>query len=323
MAAPKASEGLFQGAISESGPMSLNFKEPLLAELLAEVFAYEVGCWLSDIDCLQNKTTQDILSAADRALVIPLDMSEAVMKWAPVVTGDDFFPVQPLTAFERGNILKVPMMAGANIGDGILFGWAISPTPLPYWEYIAIVVGIFQDGWVEDILTHYPYVSDDNRLVLSNLITDYLFFCSARKTLTLAEAAGVQSTYFYMFGRQPPFCPWPPHQSFCCKAVCHGDELAYVFHDSGAPYPWNLTGGDLELADALTSYWTSFAQAGDPNQAKKFPNWPIYRKQSDISMYFDIPIKPVPNFNKKNCDFWDEVGYDHITMNKLRKVLKR
>lgn len=75
------------------------------------------------------------------------------MKWAPVITATDGegrkgelverekrrargeavpevdggFLQQPLSAFEKGQIIKVPLMSGSNSGDGVLFGWAISP----------------------------------------------------------------------------------------------------------------------------------------------------------------------------------------------------
>src|SRR4051794_28279807 len=126
MSSPKGSAGLFQAALSESGPMSLSFKDTFTASLLAEVFAFELGCRLSNLECIQNKSTQEILHAADKALIIPLDMSDAVMKWAPVVTADDSFPQNPIMAFEAGEIIKVPLVMGSNLQDGVLFGWAIS-----------------------------------------------------------------------------------------------------------------------------------------------------------------------------------------------------
>jgi carboxylesterase type B len=321
MASPVPSKGLFQAAISESGPMALNFKFPAAAELLAEVFFYEVGCILGNIECLQNKTTQEILTAADRAVIVPLDISEAVMKWAPVVTADDNFPQQPLDAFQKGEIVKVPFIAGANLNDGVLFGWAISPTPLPTYEYIAIVLGIFQDDWVAQILEYYPNADGDNRPIFSQLLTDYVFYCASRQTLRWAEAAGIPSTYLYMFTQQPTFCPWPPSQNFCCNAVCHGDELAYVFHDSGVPYPWNMTTNDLFLSNAMTSYWTSFAATGNPNQNNQYLNWPIYRKASDMIMNLRVPLTPISGYNAKNCDFWDSVGYFHSA--KLREFINK
>lgn len=106
------------------------------------------------------------------------------MQWAPVVTGTDGegregeanhrnlqkalgelvpevdggFPQQPLSAFEKGEIIKVPLMSGSNSQDGVLFGWAFSSTPMPAYEYVGIVLGMFHDKWVSQILVHYPWV---------------------------------------------------------------------------------------------------------------------------------------------------------------------
>jgi len=256
-------------------------------------------------------------------VIVPLDMSEAVMKWAPVVTGDNSFPQQPLDAFQKGEIIKVPLIIGANLNDGMLFSWAISSTPMPTYEYIALIVGVFQDDWVPQILENYPYAPGDNRPMFSQLLTDYAFYCSARHTLRLAEASGISETYLYMFTQQAPFCPWPPSQNYCCNAVCHGDELAYVFHDSGYPYPWNMTTNDLFIADAMTSYWTSFAASGNPNQNlnNKFLAWPIYRAASDITLNIRVPLTPTNGYNAKSCDFWDSVGYYHA--GKMREVINK
>jgi carboxylesterase type B len=162
--------------------------------------------------------------------------------------------------------------------------------------------------------------------------------------LALAQQAGINSTYLYQvskniyypdfcqFTRLPNFCPWPSHQKFCCSAVCHGDEIPFVFRDTGAPYPWNMTRTtsifleltftekDLEVSGAMLNYWTSFARYGDPNKAGGAPTWPVYRSATDISMDLGYPIKQVTGLNAKNCDFWDTVGYYHAEH--VRKFLK-
>jgi hypothetical protein len=129
-----------------------------MALYLSEVFAVEVGCPLNDLACFQAKPIETILRAADKAIAVPLDLSEAIMKWAPVITGTDGegrpeeakareearkrgemvaevdggFKQQPLAAFSTGEILKVPIIAGSNSQDGVLFGWAISSVPISF-----------------------------------------------------------------------------------------------------------------------------------------------------------------------------------------------
>eukprot|EP01130_Rhizamoeba_saxonica_P016655 TRINITY_DN7745_c0_g1_i1.p1 TRINITY_DN7745_c0_g1~~TRINITY_DN7745_c0_g1_i1.p1 ORF type:complete len:454 (+),score=96.00 TRINITY_DN7745_c0_g1_i1:400-1761(+) len=307
----------FSRAIVESGPISLNFKNTGVALELAVVFSFEIGCGLElDIECLRSKSTKEALQAARKALVIPLDISEAVMKWAPVVTADDDFPHQPINAFRSGKIVKVPFAIGSNKNDGTLFGWALSKTSLPYWEYIAIVAGIFQDSDIITVLEAYPpNYNGDNRDITSTMINDYLFLCAARKTADLVSKAGADA-YLYQFTHQPPFCPWPKHQQFCCDKVCHGDEMAYVFHDSGKPFPWTFPESDENLSKAMSFYWTSFAQYGDPNKfnTKDMVQWVKYSHLSDLSMNLKWPLEVVKNLNKGKCDMWDEVGYDHVDL---------
>lgn len=44
-------------------------------------------------------------------------------------------------AFQRGHLVKVPILSGANLGDGLMFGNAIGGKgKLSSAEYIAIVV---------------------------------------------------------------------------------------------------------------------------------------------------------------------------------------
>lgn len=108
---------------------------------------------------------------------------------------------------------------------------------------------------------------------------------------------------------------------FCCGKVCHGDELAYIYHDSGNPYPWNLTTSDLALSNATANYFASFAAYGDPNQYCKsgVPAWPLYRNQTDMNMRLDWPLSPLQYLNVHNCDMWDQVGYYH--QNRIMYVL--
>jgi len=235
------------------------------------------------------------------------------MQWSPTVVGEGL-PQNPREAFVKGEIIKVPMIVGSNLNDGILFGWAIGNGQ---WilspEYLAIVEGIFwQTDKLWDILGLYPPVTfGDNRNILSKLITDYLFGCSARKTLRWANNAGVDDTYLYQFTRQPVFCPWPERQSFCCKKVCHGDELPYVFHDSGSPYPWNFTGTDEDVSSLMSTKWASFAKYGNPNMLDQKANWPKYNIKTNISFEFGDHLAPVVNLDVSLCDFWDSVGYYH------------
>lgn len=153
----------------------------------------------------------------------------------------------------------------------------------------------------------YPCL-DDCKDALSQIVTDYVFLCSARYSLRNTVKASVPS-YMYQFRRVPPACPWPKGQHYCCDACCHGDEIPYVFHDvSGPIFPWHFNATDVALADQISGFWASLAHTGIPS----FQNvkWPQWDPKSLYSASFDIPeAKFIQNIQGNTCDFWDSIGY--------------
>jgi carboxylesterase type B len=289
----------------------------------AEIFGVHLGCPnIDDMACMQSKTTKEVLEAAGKSFVIPLDVGSAVQQWAPIIDGSKEFPLEPLQGFRQGKLVSppVPFMIGSNMNDGALFSWAIPDgKPLPTWEYVAIVVGIVHDDYISAVLDMYPANDTDNRPVLSHLLTDYFFACPSRAAMRFAQNAqsgNFESTYLYQFTRIPPFCVWPKHQHYCCSMCCHGDEIPYWGHDSGPPFPWNFTGTDQDLSFAMARYWANFAESGDPNTGSApgpASHWPVYRGTSDINMNLDWPLKTETGLKNKQCKLWDEIGYNHAT----------
>ena len=53
---------------------------------------------------------------------------------------------------------------------------------------------------------------------------------------------------------------------------------------------------DLDISDAMSTYWTNFAKYGDPNGAGK-PQWPAYSPARPVVMYFSQTAHtgPVPD----------------------------
>jgi carboxylesterase type B len=137
--------------------------------------------------------------------------------------------MQPVKAFETGNLVNVPFMSGSNAQDGMLFSYALVDRRfMPSIEYVAIVGGIFNTNLsaVKTILEHYPAdLFGDNKPVLTSLLTDYVFFCSGRYGMEQASSHGLD-TYLYQFARVPPHCFWPKRQVKKCFSVfCNGIKL--------------------------------------------------------------------------------------------------
>ena len=88
----------------------------------------------------------------------------------------------------------------------------------------------------------------------------------------------------------------------CCSSclICVYECVA------GPPFAFNLTGNDLKLADATSSFWASFASTGVPAAPGV---WPLYRAATDSSIRLDWPLSVVVGLKNDTCDFWDTIGY--------------
>jgi len=81
----------------------------------------------------------------------------------------------------------------------------------------------------------------------------------------------------------------------------HGSEIPFVFGNSANP-----TLQERALSDVIMTYWTNFAQSGDPNDGR-LPTWPAYTLSEDLHLQFDVPIKADRELRKPYCDFWDRL----------------
>jgi para-nitrobenzyl esterase len=122
---------------------------------------------------------------------------------------------------------------------------------------------------------------------------------------------GKSKVYLYFFSRVPP------GPAAASRGAFHSAEIAYVFNGvnskSGYVEPFFRTPGntqrpwqdtDRKLADAMSSYWVTFAATGDPN-GKGLPEWPAYRAADNLAMVLgdEIAGKPLPHNDA--LDFMD------------------
>jgi len=62
----------------------------------------------------------------------------------------------------------------------------------------------------------------------------------------------------------------------------------------------------------MMDYWTNFARYGDPNKGSNVPLWPAFTQKNMTNPIFQTPTtKFETNWNKKDCDFFDHIGYHH------------
>jgi carboxylesterase type B len=92
------------------------------------------------------------------------------------------------------------------------------------------------------------------------------------------------------------------------SAVCHGDELPYVFHTAHGR-GFDFTSEESELSNLMIDYWTNFAKELNP-EADNI-KWPPFGQDS-ISLVFETPVDHIKTESdpEANCALWNETGYD-------------
>ena len=318
------SQGLFQRAISESGPCAWSL--PTVAEAFqqGEALASAVGCAaVSTADpaaCLRSVPAEQLIAALPtRTAMI---YGEGVM-WQPPVDGTTMLD-QPLRLLEQGRFQHVPVVFGTNQNEGSLF--AVAPMladgelteddVLSDEQYHQLVLEIFGDELDPTIYAMYhptKYAAgsslNPSTRALSDLLGDWYFNCPTRRTVRAIsqQLAGVDSTsqaFLYRFA-------WKP--TLGATAVLgshHGAELPFVFRHLTDALPMvAYQPADAALADAMVNLWTSFARTGNPNTARlPTTSWPAYDLGSDQYLILDHQLAPGDHLEQAPCDFWDSLG---------------
>ena len=72
-------------------------------------------------------------------------------------------------------------------------------------------------------------------------------------------------------------------------------------------YPW--TGLDRKVADTLSSYWTNFAKALDPNAPGLTP-WPVYNPKDEYWLNIGDTVR-LEQFNSQGVDVIAAMQEEH------------
>jgi len=175
-----------------------------------------------------------------------------------------------MRCFEDGLNHKVPTIIGTNADEGTALYWgsplADVPPPVNSVEkYKLVILDKFADK-AEEVLSHYP-ASDKDEMIASSkrLLGDSLFGAPsffASKSMSKRN----EDIYFYHFNQKPSGKAGEILGSF------HAYEIGYVFGVSGLGPIENQ-----ELSDVMLSYWTNFAESGNPNSDEL----PVWEKMQD------------------------------------------
>jgi len=196
-----------------------------------------------------------------------------------VIPGDQY------KVYEAGKYNETPILVGYNSDEGASF----SPPKTPE-DYIAAVknrYGKFADA----LIKAYPAGTGTVAKTARDLSRDAAFGWHTWSWARLQSDKDKSKVFYYYFDQHPAYPKGSPRAGYGSP---HGQEVAYVFGTLNSSSP-QTSKTDLDISDAMGTYWTSFAKYGDPNGAKE-PQWPAFSDSHPFVMYFSQTAHtgPVP-----------------------------
>ncbi|CAM2894363.1 carboxylesterase family protein [Saccharomonospora xinjiangensis] len=258
--ASPAAEGLFHKVILQSPTCTTGFsssndtapRSRAQAEAHAVVVEERLGCTGEDVPrCLRSASPAEIDEASDGGA-----------GFGPVF-GTEVLPSSPETAFENGEIARVPVLIGMTRDEYRLHTWGFelaNGRPLTDGDYRDLAGELFGDN-ADAVLATYPVREHGSpALAFSAAMTDHLY---ASPTFSAADAlaSSVPVHAFVFADDQPPWFRGVDKPSYPVGAF-HSAELPYLF-DVGYAEP--LTTEQSALAEEMIGYWTGFARSGIPD----------------------------------------------------------
>lgn len=191
----------------------------------------------------------------------------------PIVDGY-VIPDDQFKLYEAGKYNDMPVLIGYNSDEGLSFSPGRSPE-----EYRANVKRRF-GPFAEELMEVYPVGENSVPRSARNLLRDAAFGWHTWSWARLQNQTGKSPVYFYIFDQHADF---PEDSPQADHGTPHGVDVAYVFQNLDRNNP-KTTQGDLEIMEAMGTYWTNFAKTGNPN-GNGLPDWPVYTSSNSQVMY--------------------------------------
>ncbi|XP_078495956.1 crystal protein-like [Ciona intestinalis] len=330
------SEPLFHGAILESNPFGITYKNKTEAQDIADKFAQHMGCRdgattaVDALACMKSKTMDETLAALGNFSIVnqinPNSLTQVFEPWAPMLD-EDLLNEHPYYTFLKGNNHDKPMIMGFAKDEGMFFILQIFPEKSQTLiTYDLLMELMFGDNYT-DVEEHYPPEVSvlktcgrgdgnsecDNRNPMDDLVTDYLFTCPSRRVMN-ADASS-NDVWWYMFNQTWSFPEFWENYTKCYDLVCHSAELPYLF-DVDKLTDLSFTDEEQVLANNMIKYWSNFAKSGNPNQmSRDFLNttteyWPTLFETEGHYSSLQISasqLSVLTDYVSNQCDFFDEL----------------
>lgn len=313
----------FQGAIVLSDPLSLLAETPERAIGIGEKLLEAINCSQSggeiEVACLQSVSAETLLYQQVNGSVnfspITNGFLSVMMPWVPVVDGDEL-PLHPYIALTTNNFNKVPIIIGTVANESVEFIYDIDAQPLNAVDVFVLLEAVFGSETLEKIFEVYgpPPPEKDGHHYVEVIATDYIFYCVNRHVTT--QLTKTTPTYVHFFDKLASYSSWVYNKTmpYCVTAICHADDLPFIFNPFHGPLPVGLdppnpTTAEVELAHFMQTVWGNFARTGNPNPLPGGLEFPRFNGTTHVMMNYSTPSSLLAGYRDSYCDFWDTIGY--------------
>lgn len=252
---------------------------------------------MKNLTCFRAASADDIIRAQKivETRVTSLNLLLFFEPWVPVIDDQLVHGTLYQTVMNISFPLK-PLIIGTVLNEGNLFIYKKWPQPISPVTYAEIGLAFFGKRALQVLERFPPDPTDDQRQLLSQIVTEWVFACSTR------VFARQVARYSYVFA----YPLLPLNAAGCQGHVCHGDELPFLFESRWT----NFTDAGRRVSEQMGIYWTNFAKTDNPNGPLSVAvPWEQMNRTNDVYLYLQDPVESRRNYLKEDCDFWDQIGY--------------
>ncbi len=301
-----ASAGLFERAITESGPCTLPAQPLATAEHQGTTLATTLGCPIGpgELACLRAAPPQRVIQA------MPPDPSFLFgqgAQWGPVADGVTV-PTDTARLLATGQFHRVPVIVGANRDEGRLFvglHQLVTGSPLTTSQWAGAVDAYFGPKVGAQVQVEYPLSAyPDPGAALGQAVGDAVLACPAVASAAVLRRWVPVYEYEYDHTPNPFILPIPGID----LGAFHSSELPYVFgtttQSSGN---FAFTPAEQVLSDTVAGALARFAATGSPSGGGL--TWPRLTSPSGSYLVLDTPTSTATAMKAAPCGFWAKTGW--------------
>ncbi len=297
------SQGLFHGAIVESGPCERQMTLEV-GRTQGERFSAALPTPCDTGTLAEQRTCLRATSAADILATLPssrdfLTVQENQAFWGPVIDGE-VFPQMFGAAIRAGAIPDIPLLAGFTENEGRVFAALseFSVAPTDYESELSALVG-GPGAAADSVIAAYPLNGEDPTVRYFDAIGDQLLTCSARSTAVALGQARELYLYYYRY----PDAAFQLPTDFDLGAY-HAAEVQFLFGYRANAFIRRFNADETRMHEIVRSYWGSFVRDGVPS-APELPEWPNYNAAEDNHLELDLMVTTGTGAAAARCAVWD------------------